>query len=90
MIENRIETTSCDSARDPHHAYGRAGRIARRTLVTLALVAAASTVATVMARGGGGQVKVPTTAADFQQPVRAPERVPLLADLHGLEDARKA
>jgi len=76
MIENRIETTSCDSARDPRHAYGRAGRIARRTLVTLALVAAASTVATVMARGGGGQVKVPTTAADFQQPGTQPEPDP--------------
>ena len=49
-----------------------AGRIARGTLLVLALTAIGGTVATVMARGGGGQVKVPTTGADFFQPGTQP------------------
>ena len=51
-----------------------AGRIARGTLIALAIAAASATVATVMARGGGGgQTKVPTTLADFFQPGTQPD-----------------
>jgi len=53
-------------------ASSRFGRIASRTLAVLAFAAAGTTVATVMARGGGSQVKVPTTAADFFQPGTQP------------------
>jgi hypothetical protein len=53
------------------------GAVARLTLVTVALIAAGGTVATVLARGGGGgQVKVPTTNADFLQPGTQPEPDP--------------
>lgn len=49
------------------------GRIARRTLLALAVLATTGSVATVLARGGGGQVKVPSTSADFLQPGTQPD-----------------
>jgi len=73
MNEKRIESTLSDPRRSP----SRAGRVARRTLFALGLLAAGSTVASVLARGGGsGQTKVPTTHADFEQPGTQPEPDP--------------
>lgn len=73
MNEKRIETTLSV----PRHRRSRAGRIARRTLLALGLVAAGSAVASVLARGGGGgQTKVPTTHVDFEQPGTQPQPDP--------------
>jgi hypothetical protein len=66
------QTRMHSSRPQPSHRSLLAGRIARGTLFVLAVAAVGGTVATVMARGGGGQVKVPTTAADFFQPGTQP------------------
>jgi hypothetical protein len=75
MKQKSSDRTAHPAHRDPaaSSAHRAAGRIARRFVAVLAIAAAAASVATVMARGaGGGQVKVPTTAADFFQPGTQP------------------
>ena len=73
MDTTDMAQNSTHSARlQPSQRNPLAGRIARGTLFILAVAAVGGTVATVMARGGGGQVKVPTTGADFFQPGTQP------------------
>ncbi len=53
------------------------GRVTTTTLIAVAVAVLGSSVATVLARGGGGtQNKVATTAADFHQPGTQPEPDP--------------
>ncbi len=75
MAQNSINRNSqdpCDNPRGGRASNPLTGRVARQLLLVTAVVAAGATVASVMARGGGGQVKVPTTAADFFQPGTQP------------------
>ena len=70
-----------------HHAVASAlprGTVARGILAIAALAAVGGIVGSVAARGGTGQKKVPTTAADFFQPGTQPEPNPdVFAPING-------